>query len=51
MRLQVFLSHSRVCSRRKALELVQAGRVSVNGKAVTVLYRPLLSCQKNKMLK
>ena len=35
MRLQVFLSHSRVCSRRKALELVQAGRVSVNGKAVT----------------
>ena len=35
MRLQVFLSHSRVCSRRKALELVQAGRVSVQGKVIT----------------
>lgn len=35
MRLQVFLSHSRVCSRRKALELVQAGRVRVQGKVVT----------------
>lgn len=35
MRLQVFLSHSRVCSRRKALELVQAGRVCVQGKVVT----------------
>lgn len=31
MRLQVFLSRARVCSRRKAMELVQAGRVSVNG--------------------
>lgn len=35
MRLQVFLSHSRICSRRKAMELVQAGRVSVQGKVVT----------------
>lgn len=34
MRLQVFLSHSRLCSRRKALELVKEGRVSVNGKVV-----------------
>ncbi len=31
MRLQVFLSHARVCSRRQAMELVQAGEVSVNG--------------------
>lgn len=31
MRLQVFLSHSGVCSRRRALELVQSGRVRVNG--------------------
>ena len=29
------MSHSRVCSRRKALELVQAGRVSVQGKVIT----------------
>lgn len=35
MRLQVFLSHSRVCSRRNALELVKAGRVSVNGRIIT----------------
>ncbi len=35
MRLQVFLSHSRVCSRRKAMDLVQAGRVSVQGRVVT----------------
>lgn len=34
MRLQVFLSHSRVCSRRKALELIKDGRVTVNGKIV-----------------
>lgn len=30
MRLQVFLSQARVCSRRKAMELVQSGQVSVN---------------------
>jgi pseudouridine synthase len=30
MRLQVFLSHSGACSRRKALELIKAGRVKVN---------------------
>lgn len=31
MRLQVFLSHSGICSRRRALELVQSGKVKVNG--------------------
>lgn len=35
MRLQVFLSHARVCSRRKALELVKEGSVTVNGKIVS----------------
>lgn len=35
MRLQVFLSHSGACSRRKALELIFSGKVSVNGKTVT----------------
>lgn len=34
MRLQVFLSHSRVCSRRKALDLIKDGQVRVNGKTV-----------------
>lgn len=34
MRLQVFLSSAGVCSRRRALLLVQSGRVSVNGKKV-----------------
>lgn len=34
MRLQVFLSHSRVCSRRKALVLIKEARVTVNGKIV-----------------
>ncbi len=31
MRLQVFLSHNGVCSRRDAMTLVQSGRVKVNG--------------------
>lgn len=34
MRLQVYLSHSRLCSRRKALELVKDGSVTVNGKVI-----------------
>jgi len=34
IRLQVFLSHSGVCSRRKALEIIQAGHVSVNKKKI-----------------
>ena len=34
MRLQVFLSHNGVCSRRDAMTLVQAGRVKVNGLVV-----------------
>ncbi|MBF0385497.1 MAG: rRNA pseudouridine synthase [Candidatus Omnitrophica bacterium] len=34
MRLQVFLSHNGVCSRRKAFALVQSGFVSVNGNIV-----------------
>ena len=35
IRLQVFLSHSGVCSRRRALTLIQEGHVTVNGKTVT----------------
>ena len=31
MRLQTFLSHNGICSRRKAMELIQSGRVQVNG--------------------
>lgn len=31
MRLQVFLSHSGACSRRKALQNIQSGKVFVNG--------------------
>jgi len=34
LRLQVFLSRSGVCSRRKAFELVQSGAVTVNGQVV-----------------
>ncbi len=31
MRLQVFLSHNGVCSRREAMDLIQSGRVRVDG--------------------
>ena len=34
MRLQVFLSHSGACSRRKALLLVKQGEVTVNGRVI-----------------
>lgn len=34
MKLQLFLSHNGVCSRRRALELIQKGIVSVNGQVV-----------------
>ncbi len=34
MRLQVFLSHNGVCSRRDAMDVVMAGRVKVNGKLI-----------------
>ena len=35
MRLQVFLSHNGVCSRRNAMDKVQEGHVRVNGELVT----------------
>lgn len=34
MRLQVFLSHCGVCSRRKALTMINAGNVKVNGQVI-----------------
>lgn len=34
MRLQVFLSHNGVCSRREAMGVIQSGRVKVNGQLV-----------------
>ena len=34
MRLQVFISHCGVCSRRKALTSIQSGQVTVNGKKI-----------------
>ncbi|MEH0019998.1 MAG: pseudouridine synthase [Desulfobacter sp.] len=37
MRLQKFLAHAGVCSRRKAEEHILAGRVRVNGEVVTAL--------------
>ncbi len=37
IRLQKILSQAGICSRRKAEELILSGRVSVNGKVVTVL--------------
>ena len=36
-RLQKILSHAGVCSRRKAEELILAGRVRVNGRVVREL--------------
>ncbi len=34
MRLQVYLSHNGVCSRRNALDMIKEGRVKVNGRIV-----------------
>ena len=34
MRLQVYLSHNGVCSRRDAMNVIQAGRVKVNGRII-----------------
>ena len=34
MRLQVFLSHNGVCSRREAMVIIQGGRVTLNGKVI-----------------
>lgn len=34
MRLQVYLSHNGVCSRRKALDIIKQGCVTVNGKTI-----------------
>ena len=36
-RLQKIIAHAGICSRRKAEELIQAGRVSVNGETITQL--------------
>ena len=44
-RLQVFLSHSGVCSRRRALELILNGHVSVNGQ---VVHEPSTPVDKDK---
>ena len=37
MRLQKFIANSGICSRRKAEELIEAGKVTVNGTVVTEL--------------
>ncbi len=37
MRLQKFLAHAGIASRRKAEELISAGKVSVNGEIITVM--------------
>lgn len=42
LRLQVFLSRQGVCSRRKAMDLIQSGQVYVNGHLVTEPSTPVL---------
>jgi 23S rRNA pseudouridine2605 synthase len=37
LRLQVFLSHAGIASRRSAEKLIESGRVSVNGEVISVL--------------
>lgn len=46
MRLQVFLSHAGLCSRRKAMDLVQQGKIQVNGKTVKEPSFPVSSADK-----
>ena len=41
LRLQIFLSHSGVCSRRKALDLIQTGHVTVNGARIVKPSTPI----------
>ena len=41
LRLQVFISHGGVCSRRDAMGLVRDGRVTVNGDVVNEPSRPI----------
>ncbi|MFW6318686.1 MAG: S4 domain-containing protein, partial [Bacillota bacterium] len=36
-RLQKVIAHSGICSRRKAEELITAGKVKVNGEVITTL--------------
>ena len=43
IRLQVFLSRNGVCSRRKAMDLVKDGHVTVNGKKTVEPSTPVLS--------
>ncbi len=55
MRLQVFLSHNGVCSRRKAFELVSNGAVTVNGRVVKEPSTPIDAkvdkiCVENKLI-
>ena len=40
-RLQVFLSHNGVCSRRQAMDIIKAGRVAVNGQEEREPSRPI----------
>lgn len=47
MRLQVFLSHAGVSSRRKTLELIKAGRVTVNLKKI---YEPSYPVQESDVI-
>lgn len=45
IRLQTFISRSGVCSRRRAMEVVQQGRVTVNGQVITEPSTPVRAGQ------
>ena len=49
MRLQIFLSHNGVCSRREAMKVIQSGRVSVNGEIVKEPSTPI-DVEKDKIV-